>query len=134
MGTPKPFGRKVLVVDDDEDVREVTRTALELDGHTVLSAANGRDALALVDAHPDIALLFTDIVMPGAIDGFDLAERAKRKRPRLHVIYTSGYFHDEGVCDGLLLKKPWTPEDLKSALGEFAAKRNPKLAARRARA
>ena len=129
MGKTQPPGLKVLVVDDDEDVRVVTCAALEIDGHAVLSAANGRDALALLDANPDIALLFTDIVMPGGIDGFDLAERAKRKHPRLHVVYTSGYLHDEGVWDGLLLKKPWTPEDLKSALGALAAKHPPKIPA-----
>jgi CheY-like chemotaxis protein len=121
MGQSQPHRLKILVVDDDDDVRETACGLLKVEGYTVLSAGGGREALALLDAHPDTALLFTDIVMPGGIDGFDLAERAKLKYPRLRVIYTSGYLMDEGVWDGALLRKPWTPDDLRSAMTELSA-------------
>lgn len=130
MGQTRRFGLKILVVDDHDEVREVTRALLEVEGHTVLSAANGRQALALLDAHPDIALLFTDIVMPGGIDGLDLAERAKLKYPHLRVIYTSAYLRDDGVWDGPLLRKPWTPDDLRNAFAELAVKPAPPSAPR----
>ncbi len=107
---------KILVVDDDPDVLSVAKALLAQEGYTVLEAVNGSDALRLLHAHPDIALLFTDIVMPGPIDGFDLAERAKRLRPDLPVLYTSGYLKNEGVWAATLLAKPWRPAHLAEAV------------------
>jgi CheY-like chemotaxis protein len=109
---------KILVVDDDPEVVETTGARLEADGYAVLRAVSAREALQLLDAHPDIFVLFTDIVMPGAMDGFDLAEHAKRLRPGLRVIYTSGYLRDEGVWEGMLLRKPWTPDALRGAIAD----------------
>jgi CheY-like chemotaxis protein len=107
---------KILVVDDDPEVLTVASATLAADGYTVLSALNGTEALQLLQANRDIDLLFTDIVMPGSIDGFDLAERAKQLRPGLRVLYTSGYLRDEGVWHGSLLTKPWRPNDLQMAI------------------
>lgn len=119
MGQSKPFKLKILVVDDDEEVLAVVSAMLEAEGHDVLTAANTHDALALLDAQRDIALLFTDIVLPGPMDGFDLAETAKVRRPDLRVIYTSGYLKNEGVWEARLLPKPWTVDDLRSVLAEL---------------
>ena len=107
---------KILVVDDDPDVLTVASMTLAADGYEVLSAHNGSEALAILQANRDVDLLFTDIVMPGSIDGFDLAERAKQMRPGLRVLYSSGYLRDEGVWHGSLLTKPWRPDDLQTAI------------------
>ncbi len=126
MDQTQPVRLKVLVVDDDPEVLKVASAALREEGHVVLRAASAREALALLEAHIDIALLFTDIVMPGSMDGFDLAEQAKLRRPGLHVLYMSGYLRDEGVWNGSLLRKPWTKDDLKSALAEILPGADPR--------
>lgn len=107
---------KILVVDDDPDVLAVASATLAAVGYMVLSAPNGPEALKILHDNRDIALLFTDIVMPGYIDGFDLADRARQLRPGLRVLYTSGYLRDEGVWHGSLLTKPWRPDDLQVAI------------------
>ncbi len=119
MGQSQPFKLKVLVVDDDPDVLITTTALMEEDGHEVLSAGSAREALQHLAAHRDIALLFTDIVLPGGMDGFTLAEQAKATHPGLRVIYASGYLRDEGVWEGTLLPKPWTEDDLKLAMAEL---------------
>jgi CheY-like chemotaxis protein len=109
MPAPAPV---VLVVDDDPDVLLVAATLLGEQGHTVLEASSGTEAMQIMHAHPEIAILFTDIVMPGDVDGFELAHQAKQLRPGLRVIYTSGYIEqipwgEKGVGYGPLLPKPW---------------------------
>ncbi|MGA7868017.1 MAG: ATP-binding protein, partial [Stellaceae bacterium] len=81
----------VLVVDDDEIVRTTVASMLEDLGYTVLLASNGREALALLEKRGNFDLLFTDVVMPGAISGRQLAERAVEIVPKLRVLFTSGY-------------------------------------------
>lgn len=71
------------------DVRLSVAALAEL-GYAVLEAQGASDALALLDAHPDIVLLFTDVVMPG-VDGPKLAREALKRRPDLKVLFTSGY-------------------------------------------
>jgi len=112
---------KILVVDDDPEVLTVACASLEEDGYSVLRALNAPAALQLLQENPDVALLFTDIVMPGYIDGFDLAERAKQLHPGLRVLYTSGYLKDEGVWEGSLLVKPWRTESLRDAIKDALA-------------
>lgn len=107
---------KILVVDDDPEVLAVACPQLVELGYTVLEAHDGPEALRVLQANRDIALLFTDIVMPGAVDGFELAERAKQLRPGLRVLYTSGYLRNEGVWYGSLLQKPWRREHLAEAV------------------
>lgn len=119
MAQADAFKLKILVVDDDQDVLEVTAALLEEEGHEVLRARTVREALRLLDTNSDIALLFTDIVLPGPMDGFDLAETAKVMRPGLRVLYTSGYLTGEGAWEGTLLPKPWTEDDLKGAMAEI---------------
>jgi CheY-like chemotaxis protein len=81
----------VLVAEDDPHVRAYAVNCLGSLGYQVLAAANGEEALLqLGEAVPPVDLLFTDVVMPG-IDGWELADRARRLRPSLKVLLTSGY-------------------------------------------
>ncbi|EQB07644.1 hypothetical protein L284_22560 [Novosphingobium lindaniclasticum LE124] len=110
----------VLVVDDEAAVRQFSVDALTDLGYRVLEADGGLAALRLLDGHPEITLLFTDIVMPD-INGRKLAEEALRRRPDLKVLYTSGYTRNAVVHDGVvdsgveLIGKPFT-------VGQLAAK------------
>ena len=90
---PVPHGRgqRILVVEDNAPLREVAVTVLHNLGYATVEAETADDALALLAAHPDIALLFTDIMLPGGRSGFDLAAEARRRWPRLKVLYTSGH-------------------------------------------
>jgi CheY-like chemotaxis protein len=102
--------RKILVVDDDPDVREYAMTVLEEQGFRVVAARDGAAALRLIDRDPEIDLLFTDVVMPG-LNGFETARRAKTRRPDLRVLFASGYASDLTPA-GRLLKKPYRPQQL----------------------
>ncbi len=96
-------GREIiLAVEDDPDVRAHTTGALRELGYQVLEAANGRTALELLEAHPDVALLFTDVGLPGGMNGRQLAETARRTRPKLKVLFTTGYARNAIVHDGRL--------------------------------
>ena len=82
---------KILVVEDNDEVRDVAVGMLSALGYEVISATDGNDALALMEQHDDIELLFTDVVMPGGYSGPELAARARRSRAELKVLYCSGY-------------------------------------------
>jgi CheY-like chemotaxis protein len=108
--------QKILVVDDDEGVRDIAVSMLGTLGYEVLFAANGNEALSHLRKDPSIRLLFTDVVMPG-MDGFELAHRAKEFRAELPVIYTSGYnnvprWGEHGLGYGPLIPKPWPGNEL----------------------
>lgn len=82
----------VLVVEDEPGVREMVRTVLERNGYRVMEAANGADAIRLVEGYEGaLDLLLTDIVMPGGLNGWDLGRRLLRDDPQLKVLYFSGY-------------------------------------------
>ncbi|RYF25655.1 MAG: PAS domain-containing sensor histidine kinase [Comamonadaceae bacterium] len=107
----------VLVVEDEPAVRQFSVDALGELGYRVLEADGAAAALKLLDAHPDITLLFTDVVMPD-VNGRKLAEEALRRRPDLKVLFTTGYTRNAVVHNGVLdagvhlLGKPFTLEDL----------------------
>jgi CheY-like chemotaxis protein len=84
----------ILVVDDDEDVLLIASSYLRDQGYTILEATNGAQGLSILRDTKDVDLLFTDIAMPGGMNGFDLAHRAKQFRPDLRVLYTSGFVRD----------------------------------------
>ncbi|MGC1885410.1 MAG: response regulator, partial [Stellaceae bacterium] len=108
----------VLVVDDDEIVRTTVASMLEDLGYTVVVASSGREALAMLEKRGNVNLLFTDVVMPGAISGRQLAERAVEIAPKLRVLFTSGYTENAIVHNGRLdagvelLSKPYGREQL----------------------
>jgi CheY-like chemotaxis protein len=83
-------GSTVLVVDDSPVARATAVDLFEDLGFKVLDAYNGATALRLIEAHPEIALLFVDVRMPG-MSGPELAEAAQNLRPRLKIVFTSGY-------------------------------------------
>jgi PAS domain S-box-containing protein len=95
-------GETVLVVEDDPDVREYTVEMVGELGYQVLSAADGPSALGLLDDNADVKLLFTDVVLPGGMNGRRLAEQALRRRPMLKVLFTTGYARNAIVHQGRL--------------------------------
>jgi two-component system, cell cycle sensor histidine kinase and response regulator CckA len=99
----------VLVVDDQEVVRDVIRLTLERAGFTVLEAASPIAALDLVRADSPIDLLVTDVVMP-EMDAFELADRVACEVPGVRVLYTSGY--TDAGAEGPFIQKPFTPHQL----------------------
>jgi CheY-like chemotaxis protein len=102
----------VLVVDDEPDIRLVVSNALAYQGFRVVEAGSASEALYRLRSPEKIDLLFTDIVMPGGIDGFALAQQARELRPDLRVLYTTGYLkvlpgENEASRFGPLLRKPF---------------------------
>ena len=108
----------VLLVDDDEIVQATVSSMLEDLGYTVLSALSGVEALAILEKGVKVDLLFTDVVMPGAISGRQLAERAIERVPTLRILFTSGYTENAIVHNGRLdpgvelLSKPYGRQQL----------------------
>jgi PAS domain S-box-containing protein len=107
----------VLLVEDEDDVRELIREVLELAGYRVLAATSGPEAVETCRRHQgEIDLLITDVVMPD-MSGREVAERVRRERPRIGILYTSGYTDDVLTLQGLrkaegLLPKPFDAETL----------------------
>src|SRR5205085_6885874 len=87
---PPPLGR-ILVVEDDPEVLDVTVEMLRGFGYEVLTAPDGPSALAVLRRDADIDIVFTDIVMPRGMNGVELAREARRLRPDLRVLLASGY-------------------------------------------
>lgn len=107
----------ILVVDDLDDVRDTAVTVLEAAGYAVLAAGSGEAALALLSAQPEPHLLFTDVVLGSGINGFELAQRAVRLRPRLKIIYATGYAWNlgeqhEALPGSRMLQKPYRAVEL----------------------
>ena len=92
----------ILVVEDDDALRSYTVDTLAELGYRVLPATNGAAALEILDSGNDIDLLFTDVVMPGGLNGRQLADEAVRRRPGLKVLFTTGYTRNAIVHHGRL--------------------------------
>lgn len=115
-------GHRVLVVDDDPLVREFVWNLLTSLNYRVTTAANGDDALVLLQSDQKIDLLFTDLLMEGGLDGWQLAAAARVLRPDLPILFTSAY--PESVASSqvetlgsiALLRKPYRPRDLSLAV------------------
>jgi CheY-like chemotaxis protein len=112
----------VLVTEDDPFVRNYAVTCLKSLGYRVIVAADSGEALAQVAREPQLDVLFTDIVMPGNMNGWELAERARQIRPGLKMLLTSGYALDTLVRQGRLqadvriLNKPYRKAELAERL------------------
>jgi PAS domain S-box-containing protein len=118
--TPEPRGtasETILIVEDEADVRAYSVESLTELGFSVLEANDGPSALRVLEAHPEVTLLFTDVGLPG-MDGKQLVEQTTRRWPRLKILYTSGYARNAIVHQGRLdpgvelLAKPFTREQL----------------------
>jgi nitrogen-specific signal transduction histidine kinase/CheY-like chemotaxis protein len=113
----------VLVVEDEDGMRDYATDAFRELGYRVLQAASGPAALELIDSHSEIDLLFTDVVMPD-MNGRRLSEQALQRRPSMKVLFTTGYTRNAIVHNGMLdpdvqlLAKPFTLEELVSKVTE----------------
>jgi PAS domain S-box-containing protein len=123
-GDKPPLGdtrEVVLVVEDEPAVRRFTVEAVSELGYRVLEADGAAAALRLIDLHPDIALLFTDVVMPD-VNGAKLAEECRRRRPDVKILFTTGYTRNAVVHNGVLdpgvemIGKPFTMDALAAKL------------------
>ncbi len=119
---PATGSELVLMVEDNKDLRTVTVKQLADLGYRTVEAESAKAALQMLATHPEIDLLFTDIIMPGGMTGTELAREARRLYPKLKILLTSGYtaramangFHD---IEGLeLLNKPFRKRDLAQKL------------------
>ena len=111
-----------LLVEDDVAVRQIVRRSLLDLGYAVLEAENGVEARAILASTPGIALLLTDVVMPGGVDGRDLAREARAVHGIARVLLMSGHAPQGGERGGLrLLRKPFSPAQLAAALQEVAS-------------
>src|SRR5262249_5824478 len=118
MASAQGGREQVLLVEDEDDMRDLVTQLLRRLGYTVHAARQADDGLALLDAHPEVALLLTDISLPGGMNGRTLADRARQIRPGLKVLFMSGYsaeavIHQGRLDPGLrLLQKPFHINDL----------------------
>ena len=109
---------RILVVEDDAMVRQHAVATLRGLGYEVLEAPDGDTAMTLLEGDTPVDLLFTDMRMPGRLNGRQLAAAARAQRPGLKVLYTSGYSSDgfrqdgHGIEPASLLRKPYQREQL----------------------
>jgi CheY-like chemotaxis protein len=122
---PARGSETILLVEDEDTVRDISRESLERHGYTVLTAAHGPEALRICERHPGpIHALVTDIVMPG-MSGRQVAERVLRMRPEVQVLYVSGYTEDAVIHHGIraaevpFLTKPFSPRVLAAKVQEL---------------
>jgi PAS domain S-box-containing protein len=125
---PRAHGETILVVEDDEDVRAYSAGVLQELGYRVLTAADGATALRLVESEPDVKLMFTDIGLPGGLNGREVAEAAWRIRPSLNVLFTTGYARTTIVHHGRLdpgvelLGKPFSSPALAARIRQLLSR------------
>ena len=113
--SPKP---RILVVEDNEDVRELAESMLGAAGYAVVSAPSGEQALKLFQDGEGIDLVFTDVVMPGGMNGLQLADQLRQRRPDTPILITTGYMEALPAASQAhrfdILSKPYRQEDLLS--------------------
>ena len=113
---------RILVVEDDEAVREVSVEIFRDQGYEVAEAKNGKEAIEQLSSGQSFDLLFTDVVLPGGMRGEEIGSEAKRLQPHIKVIYTSGYSQDALISKGqldqevTLVKKPYRRSELLEAV------------------
>jgi len=111
-------GERILVVEDKRIVRKMANALLIRLGYDVLEAENAWEALELLEREPEMHLLLTDILLSGHLNGFELAKEARRRWPKLKVLFMSGYaessrpHHDDLGATPLVIEKPFTKEAL----------------------
>lgn len=119
---------EVLVAEDEPLVRMVAADAIADRGIMTWEAGDAAEALEVLNKHPQIGLVFTDVTMPGEMDGLDLAEKVSADRPHVSLIVTSGQVHvpDEELPDkGIFLSKPYRTEHLVNLVEEKLDGRRP---------
>ena len=114
----------VLVVEDDFLSRLHAVSLVEDAGYIAVEAANADEAITILEGRKDIRIVFTDIDMPGSMDGLKLAHAIRRRWPPIELILTSGHFHikhDELPERGRFFPKPYRDEEIIAALRHFSA-------------
>jgi CheY-like chemotaxis protein len=112
----------VLIVEDDLLIRLHAAEIIEAAGFDVVEASNADEAIAVLEVRPDIAVLFTDIQMPGSMDGLKLAAAVKGRWPPIRIVATSGLVNvrpDDLPEGGRFLPKPYNPTQLMATLQEL---------------
>jgi signal transduction histidine kinase len=116
----------ILVVEDEDDVREVASATLERLGYRTIAVRDGREALAILERGGDLDLLFTDYVMPNGLNGADLARAALRLRPGIKVLVTSGYARQAStstdnsrIDDFAMIAKPYRSAELAARIRDL---------------
>ena len=115
---------KILVVEDHELTRQFVADMITSFGYSVIGAADGMEAIKLIEEIPSIELVFTDITMPG-VDGIILGDMIKQHRPRLSVLYTTGggavdrVKADAGILHGNILAKPYRSDQLRAEIARI---------------
>jgi len=121
---PEAGKAKILVVEDDDMVRAHIVRMLRSMGYGVVESENGARALEILQNREDLDLLLTDVVMPGGMNGFQLADEARRSRPDLRVLFTSGYAEaqladaGQAYSEADLLRKPYRRADLANRMAQ----------------
>lgn len=111
----------VLVVEDEPFVRLFGADLLEQAGFDVLQAGNADEALRLLETHPEVRVVFSDIEMPGSLDGFGLAQRICQRWPRIGIVLTSGHRVRPELIprEGRFLAKPYDGKALVRQIEEI---------------
>jgi CheY-like chemotaxis protein len=124
MGDPQSKGRAVLVVEDEHLIRMDTVSSLEASGFRVYEAKHAADAIRCLELNNDIRLIFTDVNMPGSMDGVALAHYVRGRWPPVKIIVTSGYAKvTEGdlPAGALFVEKPYHPTHIAHKMSELIA-------------
>ena len=113
----------VLVVDEEPIILDMISEELTSQGFSVLAAETGEAALSIIESDQRVDLLFTDIWLPGELDGWRLAETARETRPKLAVIYVTGYAAERGMAvpGSVSLKKPYRPSEIVATIRSLIA-------------
>jgi PAS domain S-box-containing protein len=118
---------KVLVVDDEIDLLDIAATFLAGMGYKTFTAVDGQDALQVIKREKDIDLIVTDIIMPGGMNGVELAQKVRQLNPKIKVIYCSGFTADSlaernmPLAEGLLLHKPYQRDEFSAMVRRVMA-------------
>ena len=123
MASMNPARPAVLIVEDEVLLRMDAADLVEEAGFAAIEAADADEAVAILEARPDIALLFTDVNMPGDMNGIDLAEHLKRLNPELHLIITSALpvLRPVNQLPALFVAKPYHADEVGSAASRLLA-------------
>jgi len=116
----------ILVVDDEVLIRMTVTEELADAGYVCLEAANGKDALGLLDTHPEVQLLVTDLGLPGGMDGREVAGAARRARPDLPIVFITGYAGQSALAESnmertAVIAKPFRMADLLGKIRQLLA-------------
>jgi signal transduction histidine kinase/CheY-like chemotaxis protein len=128
----------ILLVEDELEVRNLTCKVLERGGYMVVPVASAREGLLVAEGSTALDLVVTDVVMPGGMSGVEMGERLSRSRPKLPVLYVSGYtdnekFHSPAGTRGLhFLSKPFQPDELLARVKSMIGRHDPLSVPRRA--